>query len=127
MPKWGRKLSTPCQGSRWPGDWLEGKAFIYGLMRRVRWKEVVCLWRVLGHGVTAKAEVAEVEGYKKRFTVVSSAVGLSGLDLVKLLAARFRQEDGFRDLKQRLGWVGRSAGRGRRPRSSERRRCNGSR
>jgi hypothetical protein len=104
MPKWGRKLSPPRQGGRWPGDWQEGKAFIYGRMRKVRWKEVVCLWRVVGHDVAVKAVVAEVEGYKKRFTVVSSAVGLDGLKLMELFAARFRQEDGFRDLKQRLGW-----------------------
>jgi len=42
-------------------------------------------------------------GYKKRFTLVSSALELTGLELVPLFAARFRQEDGFRDLKQRLG------------------------
>ena len=48
--------------------------------------------------------VAYVEGYKKRFTLVTSATGLSGLEMVELFAARFRQEDGFRDLKQRLGW-----------------------
>jgi hypothetical protein len=103
-PKWGRKLSPPRQGGRWPGAWRKGEAFIYGRIRKVRWKEVVCLWRVLGHDVTVKAVVAEVEGYKKRFTVVTSAVGLSGLQMVELFAARFRQEDGFRDLKQRLGW-----------------------
>jgi len=51
-----------------------------------------------------KAVVAEVEGYRQRFTLVSSAVGLSGLQVVELFCARFRQEDGFRDLKQRLGW-----------------------
>ena len=51
-----------------------------------------------------KAVAAEVEGYKKRFTLVSSATELSGLQLVELFCARFRQEDGFRDLKQRLGW-----------------------
>jgi hypothetical protein len=104
MPKWGKKLSPPRQGGRWPGPWHEGKAFIYGRMRKVRWKEVECLWRVLGHDATVKAVVAEVEGYKKRFTLVSSALGLSGLEMVELFAARFRQEDGFRDLKQRLGW-----------------------
>ena len=104
MPKWGRKLSPPRQGGRWPGTWHKGEVFIYGRVRKVRWKEVVCLWRVLGHDVTVKAVVAEVEGYKKRFTVVTSAVGLSGLQAVELFAARFRQEDGFRDLKQRLGW-----------------------
>ena len=103
-PKWGRKLAPPRQGGRWPGPWQKGEAFIYGRVRKVRWKEVVCLWRVLGHDVTVKAVVAEVAGYKKRFTVVTSAVGLSGLQVVELFAARFRQEDGFRDLKQRLGW-----------------------
>lgn len=104
MPKWGRKLAPPRQGGRWPGTWHDGEAFIYGRVRKVRWKEVVCLWRVLGHDVTVKVVVACVEGYKKRFTLVSSATGLTGLEMVELFAARFRQEDGFRDLKQRLGW-----------------------
>jgi hypothetical protein len=103
-PKWGRKLSPPRRGGRWPGPWRKGEAFIYGRMRKVRWKEVVCLWRVLGHDVKVKAVVAEVEGYKKRFTLVSSAAGLTGMQMVELFCARFRQEDGFRDLKQRLGW-----------------------
>ena len=65
---------------------------------------MICLWGVLGHEVPVKAVVAKVEGYSKRFTIVSSAVALSGLELLELFAARFRQEDGFRDLKQRLGW-----------------------
>jgi hypothetical protein len=38
--------------------------------------------------------VAKVEGYKKRFTLVGSAVGLTGLQMVELFAARFRQETG---------------------------------
>ncbi|MHB1425253.1 MAG: hypothetical protein ACYC3I_18945 [Gemmataceae bacterium] len=70
----------------------------------MRYKEVVCLWRVAGPALVVKAVVAEVEGYRKRFTLVSSATDLSGLQLVELFCARFREEDGFRDLKQRLGW-----------------------
>jgi hypothetical protein len=62
------------------------------------------LWRVLGHEVPVKVIVAKVEGYTKRFALVTSAVNLTGLQMVELFAARFRQEDGFRDLKQRLGW-----------------------
>jgi hypothetical protein len=104
MPKWGKKLPPPGQGGRWRGPWNVGTALLYGRKRKVRWKEVVCLWRVLGHELPVKAVVAEVEGYSKRFTLVSSAVGLSGLHLLELFAARFRQEDAFRDLKQRLGW-----------------------
>jgi hypothetical protein len=104
LPKWGPALPPPRQGGRWKVPWQEGYAFLYGRRRKVRWKEVVCLWRVLGHDVPVKAVVAEVEGYQERFTLVSSAVSLSGLAMVELFAARFRQEDGFRDLKQRLGW-----------------------
>jgi hypothetical protein len=104
MPKWGKKLAPPRQGGRWPGAWQTGQAFVYGRLRTVRYKEVVCLWHVLGHDVPVKAVVAEVEGYRKRFTLVSSATDLSGLQIVELFCARFRQEDGFRDLKQRLGW-----------------------
>jgi hypothetical protein len=104
MPKWGRKLPPPRQGGRWTRDWHEGHAYIYGRRRKVLWKEVVCLWRVSGHDVPVKAVVAKVEGYTKRFTLVTSATELTGLQMVELFAARFRQEDGFRDLKQRLGW-----------------------
>jgi len=104
MPKWGPPLAPPRQGGRWPGDWHEGRAFLYGRCRKVRWKEVICLWRVLGSGDKVKAVVAEVEGFSKRFTLVTSAVDLTGLQVVELFCARYRQEDGFRDLKQRLGW-----------------------
>lgn len=102
--KWGRKLPPPRQGGRWTRWWQRGHAFLYGRRREVLWKEVVCRWRVSGHDVPVKAVVAKVEGYKKRFTLVSSAVSLTGLQMVELFCARFRQEDGFRDLKQRLGW-----------------------
>jgi hypothetical protein len=103
-PKWGRPLPPPRQGGRWSGPWHKGTAFLYGRQRQVRWKEVTCLWRVLGAEVRVKAVVAEVEGYRQRFTLVTSALALTGLQVVELFCARFRQEDGFRDLKQRLGW-----------------------
>jgi hypothetical protein len=103
-PKWGKRLPPPRQGGRWPGAWQTSRAFVYGRVRMVRYKAVVCLWRVLGHDAPVQAVVAEVEGYRKRFTLVSSAAELSGLQMVEVFCARFRQEDGFRDLKQRLGW-----------------------
>jgi Transposase DDE domain len=104
LPKWGKRLPPPRQGGRWPTAWQTGTAFLYGRLRAVKYKELLCLWRVLGHDVVVKAVVAWVEGYKKRFMLVSSATDLSGLQIVELFCARFRQEDGFRDLKQRLGW-----------------------
>jgi hypothetical protein len=103
-PRWGKPLAPPRQGGRWPGSWQEGTVYLYGRRRHVRWKEVVCLWHVLGHETPVKAVVAEVEGYRQRFTLVTSALELTGLQVVELFCARFRQEDGFRDLKQRLGW-----------------------
>jgi hypothetical protein len=103
-PKWGRRLPPPRQGGRWPGGWHEGRIWIYGRRRLVRFKERICLWRVAGSEVPVKAVVAKVEGYRKRFTLVSSATELTALQMVELFCARFRQEDGFRDLKQRLGW-----------------------
>lgn len=103
-PKWGPKWSPPRPGGRWAGPWPEGPAVISGRRRKVTRKEVVCLWRVSGHDVPVKAVVATVEGPKKRFTLVSSAVELTGLPLVELIAARSRPEDALRDQKQRLGW-----------------------
>jgi hypothetical protein len=104
MPKWGKRLAPPSKGADWPTDWQTGKAFIYSRVREVKYKEVLCQWHVLGHDVVVKAVFAYVEGYSKPFTLVSSATELSGLQIVELFCARFRQEDGFRDLKQRLGW-----------------------
>ena len=92
LPKWGRRLPPPRQGGRWTRWWQDGHAFIYGRRRKVEWKEIVCRWRVSGHEVPVKAVVAKVEGYKKRFTLVGSATELSGLQMVELFCARFRQE-----------------------------------
>ena len=103
-PKWGPRLPPPRQGGRWSGGWHEGQAFLYGRWRHVRYKEVTCLWHPCGPETKVKAVVAKVEGYKKRFTLVSSARELTGLQLLEMFCGRFRQEDGFRDLKQRLGW-----------------------
>ncbi len=41
-----------------------------------------------------------------RWPWVTSAVELTGLQMVELFTARFRQEDGFRDLKQAAGLGG---------------------
>ena len=40
----------------------------------------------------------------QRFHLVSSATELTGVEMVEGFAGRFRQEDVFRDLKQRVGW-----------------------
>ena len=49
------------------------------------------------------AFVFEVEGYDEPWFLVTTARDLSAEQVVEVFAARFRQEDGFRVHKQRLG------------------------
>ena len=79
QPKWGKRLEPPRRGGMWKAKWQVGTAFVYGRQRTIRWKEIICLWRVLGWEVPVKVIVASVEGYKERFTLVTSAVELTGL------------------------------------------------
>jgi hypothetical protein len=56
-PRWGRRLPPPRRGGSWERGWRTGSAFIYGRERKVRWKEVICLWHVLGWEVSASTMV----------------------------------------------------------------------
>ena len=47
-PKWGQRLEPPRRGGRWKAKWQVGTDFVYGRKREIRWKEIICLWRVLG-------------------------------------------------------------------------------
>ena len=49
------------------------------------------------------AFVFEVEAYDRLWFLVTTALDLSSEQVVEAFAARFRQEDGFRDHKQRMG------------------------
>src|SRR5262249_25601086 len=60
--KWGPALAKPRDGGDWPVPWQAGRAYVYGQYREVRFKEVLCCWRALGHDVVVKAVVAWVEG-----------------------------------------------------------------
>ena len=62
-----------------------------------------CLWHSAGPTRPVTVVIAEVAGYKRRWYLVTSSERLTGLEVVEVFAARFRQEDSFRDLKQRLG------------------------
>lgn len=102
--KWGRRLPAPGDAAGWATrPWQEGRAWVYGRMRRVRWTSRQCLWHSAGPTHPVTVVIAEVEGYRKRWHLVTSSERLTGLQVVEVFAARFRQEDAFRDLKQRLG------------------------
>ena len=79
----GLLVPPPCQGGWWSGPWQEGEGFIYGQQRQGRWKEQVRLWWVAGVEVTVKAVVAEVEGYRQRFYLVSPVTELTGVEMVE--------------------------------------------
>lgn len=55
-----------------------------------------------GPDVPVAAFVFQVEGYEKDWYLITTAVELSAGQVVEAYAARFRQEDGIRDQKQRL-------------------------
>ena len=69
----------------------------------MRWTSRRCLWHPAGPTHLVNVVIAQVEGYTKRWYLVTSSERLTGLEVVEVFAARFRQEDAFRDLKQRLG------------------------
>jgi hypothetical protein len=101
--KWGRRMAAPQNHTKWDAAWQTGRAFIYGRIRRFRYKRVLCQWAVSGPDHLVQAYVFEVEGYRKPWFVISTALDLSPSQVVTVVAARYRQEDGFRDHKQRLG------------------------
>ncbi len=101
--KWGRRMAAPQNHQKWDVLWQRGRAYIHGRVRRFRYKRVLCQWSVSGPDHLVHAYVFEVEGYTEEWFVVTSALDLSPAQVVAVQAARFRQEDGFRDHKQRLG------------------------
>ena len=103
-PKKGPALPKPSAPESWSEPWQEAVVFLYGRLRQVRYKTRLCLWSVSGWSVPVRVVLAEVAGFSKLFTVVTSAAELAALAVLSVYAARYRQEDGFRDGKQRLGW-----------------------
>jgi len=101
--KWGRRMAAPQNHQKWDVPWQRSRAYIHGRVRRFRYKRVLCQWSVSGPDHLVYAYVFEVEGYTEEWFVVTSALDLSPAQVVAVQAARFRQEDGFRDHKQRLG------------------------
>jgi hypothetical protein len=101
--QWGERMASPQNHEQWDVEWKSGRAYIYGRMRKFRYKRVECQWSVSGPKHLVYAYVFEADGYRDPWFVVTSSAKLSPAQVVAVQAARFRQEDGFRDHKQRLG------------------------
>ncbi len=101
--KWGRRLPAPRKHAQWDTAWKKGQAFVYGQRRALRYKQLRCFWSVTGPDVPVHVFAFEVDGYDEPWYIVTTALDLSAAQAVEVFAARFRQEDGIRDHKQRLG------------------------
>lgn len=100
---WGDRLPAPEPHGRWGVRWQEVEGYVYGRQRKVRRKERVCRWSVTGPTEPVRVVVAQVEGSAEPWYRVTTSATLTAIEVVEAFAARFRQEDGFRDHKQRLG------------------------
>jgi hypothetical protein len=101
--KWGQRLPAPQRHAQWAKPWQQGTAWVYGRVRQFKYKRLVCHWAVSGPEIPVQAVVFQVVGYKAPWFLVTSALDLTAAQVVEAYAARFRQEDAFRDHKQRLG------------------------
>jgi DDE superfamily endonuclease len=101
--KWGERLPAPQGHDGWAVPWQAGAAYRYGRRRTFRSKEVSCRWAVAGATEPVRAFVFAVEGYDEPWYLVTTSATLTAAEVVSVFAARFRQEDGSRDHKQRLG------------------------
>jgi len=101
--KWGKRLPAPQEHAKWLVPWQTGRTYVYGRVRRFRYKRLPCCWSVSGLDQRMYAYVFEVPGYDKLWSTITSAGDLSPGQVLSANGGRFRQEDGFRDHKQRLG------------------------
>ncbi len=101
--KWGKRLPSPQEHVQWNVPWQTGRAYVYGRVRTFRYKRLCCCWAVSGPKEIMHAYVFEVPGYDKLWATITSAADLSAGQTLSANGGRFRQEDGFRDHKQRLG------------------------
>lgn len=100
---WGERLPAPADHEQWDVPWKKGTAYIYGRMRTIRYKQQRCFWAVTGPNEPVHVFVMEVEGFDEPWYLVTTALQLSPEEVVEAHAGRYRQENGFRDHKQRLG------------------------
>jgi DDE superfamily endonuclease len=102
-PKWGPRIAAPQHHLYWPVSWQRSRAWVYGRLRSFRYKQLRCRWAVSGAQIPVHVLVVQMAGYEEPWFLVTSALDLTAAQVVAVWAARFRQEDGFRDHKQRLG------------------------
>jgi hypothetical protein len=102
-PKWGPRLAALQHHLYWPVGWQARLAWVNGRLQRFQYKQLRCRWAVSGPAIPVHVFVVAMEGYKEPWFLVTTALDLTAAQVVEVFTARFRQEDAFRDHKQRLG------------------------
>jgi hypothetical protein len=100
---WGPRIAAPQHHLYWPVSWQRSRAWVYGRLRFFQYKQLRCRWAVSGPQRPVHVLVIQMAGYAEPWFLVTSALELSAAQVVEVWAARFRQEDSFRDHKQHLG------------------------
>jgi hypothetical protein len=102
-PTWGPRIAAPQHHVYGPASWQRGRAWVDGRLRSFQDTQLRCRWAVSGPPCPVHVLVVQMAGYAAPCFLVTSALELSAAQVVEVWAARFRQEDGFRAHKQRLG------------------------
>jgi DDE superfamily endonuclease len=102
-PVWGPRIAAPRHHRYWPVSWQQSRAWGHGQTRSFLYKQLRCRWAVSGPQNPGHVLVIHRVGYKEPGFLIPSALELSAAPVGEAWAARFRQEDGFRDHKPRLG------------------------
>jgi hypothetical protein len=100
---WGERLAALQYHIYWSSSWRTRRAWVYGQSRSFRYEQQRSRWSVSGPGIPVRVFVVEMPGYREPWFLVTTALQLSAAQVVEAVAARFHQEAGFRDHKQRLG------------------------
>jgi DDE superfamily endonuclease len=102
-PVWGSRIAAPQQHWYWPASWQRSRAWVDGRMHAFQDQQLRCRWAVSGPQIPVHVLVIQMAGYTEPWCLVTSALAWSAAQVVEVWAARFRQEDGCRDHKQRRG------------------------
>jgi hypothetical protein len=101
--KWGKRLASPKDHAKWPVPWQNGRAYVSGPVCSFRYKRLRCCRSVRGPTQIMHAYLFELPGYDKLWSTITSTGDLLPGQALSANPGRYRQEDGFRNPKQRLG------------------------
>jgi hypothetical protein len=102
-PKWGLRLATLRHHRYWPLGWQVGRAWGYGRVQRFQYKQLWCRRAVSAPAIPVHVFAGALEGYKEPWCLVTIALDLTAAQVVEVFTVRSRQENAFRNHKQRLG------------------------